>query len=115
MLDLEPIEERLFALNSRPWALRSMYIECTDNQGDDRVLMRFMDEYGDQRDLTFIAHAPEDIEALVAEVKLLRAILTHAIDDINSHELADGPIGCRVWLSNDVLKDIGACISLKPT
>ncbi len=75
MLDMGPIEERLGALRSRPWQFRSAYIECTDNQGDDQVLMRVEEEYGDAIDLAFIAHAPEDIEALVAEVKKLRTLI----------------------------------------
>ncbi len=68
MLDLEPIKARLAAATSGPWQARALG-RCWVVDGP----------CADQRDADFIAHAPEDIAALVAKVEeLLEAIFDAA-------------------------------------
>lgn len=81
-LDLEPIEARLNAATPGPWWLLNEYTE-PHQDGDEwhiyaRVgnrVPRVVDNTEDQLtwpDAEFIAHAPTDVAALIAEVRRLR-------------------------------------------
>ena len=61
---------------------------------------------GEMSDMETAVLPIEDLDALIAEVKRLREIFVRAADEIDSHELADGPLGCHVWLSHKSLGGI---------
>ena len=80
--DLEPIKERLAAATSGPWRVwrdpdptkvRATAVETAwchgDIEGDTELITDYLPT---DADATFIANAPEDIAALVAEVERLR-------------------------------------------
>ena len=82
-LDLEPIKERLAAATPGPWRVwhdpdpskvRSTAVETAwcygDIEGDTELITDYLPT---DADAEMIAHAPEDIAALVAEVEQLRA------------------------------------------
>ena len=64
MLDLGPIEERLAGITDRPWTPH----DCGTVWGEHE----WVADPATSAIGTFIAHAPEDIAALIAEVKKLR-------------------------------------------
>ena len=84
-LDLEPIKERLAAATPGPWDFhvlpQSVGITVAtihSEQGPRETcwtadLPPEIGGMGTEKDAEFIAHAPEDIAALVAEVERLRA------------------------------------------
>ena len=81
-LDLEPIKERLAAATPGPWRVwhdpdpskvRSTAVETAwcygDIEGDTELITDYLPTGADAE---MIAHAPEDIAALISEVERLR-------------------------------------------
>ena len=71
-LDLTPIKQRLDAATDGPWKWGNIY-NLSARQGVVDVLELDMDYDSTPEDRTFIAAAPTDIAALIAEVERLRA------------------------------------------
>ena len=81
-LDLEPIKERLAAATPGPWKAKEDswdgYSVVIDDNGPGVSIIAEQigqGEDGGRGDAEFIANAPEDIAALVAEVERLRATI----------------------------------------
>ena len=79
-LDLEPIKERLAAATPGPWKAKEDswdgYSVVIDDNGPGVSIIAEQigqGEDGGWGDAEFIAHAPEDIAALISEVERLRA------------------------------------------
>lgn len=86
MLDLEPIKERLAAATPGPWFHRQVggkfdWIADHRDHGQHRKIIVGKDAlYGGTPDYAFIAHAPNDIALLMAEVERLRSDVQNAFD-----------------------------------
>jgi hypothetical protein len=88
--DLEAIKERLAAATPGPWTQWATHYVCDKREKIAGPMLA--------RDADLIAHAPEDLAALVEEVERLRADLNDAynmtsglIDDLNRlRERAEG-------------------------
>ena len=83
-LDLEPIKERLAAATPGPWDFHvlpqsvGITVATSHSEQGPRETCWTVDlppeigGMGTEKDATFIAHAPEDIAALISEVERLR-------------------------------------------
>ena len=78
-LDLEPIKERLAAATPGPWKAKEDswdgYSVVIDDSGPGVSIIAEQIGQGEDKgrgDAEFIAHAPEDIAALITEVETLR-------------------------------------------
>lgn len=97
MLDLKDIRERLESLATPgPWQVeKARYVpSCHAVYRPHGALV--VDEIICHRDAHFIANAPTDIEALIAEVERLRALVAemapHAVEgaaEYGEHDLVD--------------------------
>lgn len=94
-LDLEPIKERLDEATPGPWRVwrdpdptkvRATAVETAwrygDIEGDTELITDYLPT---DADATFIAHAPDDIAALIAEVERLRGQIEGLRAIIDSH------------------------------
>ena len=100
-LDLEPIKERLEAATPGPWRVwrdpdptraRATAVETAwcygDIEGDTELITDYLPT---DADAELIAHAPEDIASLVAEVERLRGQIEGLCAIIDSHP---NPLEC---------------------
>jgi hypothetical protein len=71
-LDLDPILARAAAATPGPWAVSEDYDDILDTEGGQLA------SYWMEADGQFIAHAREDVEAMAAEIRRLRAELATA-------------------------------------
>lgn len=68
--DLAAMKEREAAATPGPWRLRDLAAEAWSVNSPEGLIETF---YGNKPNAEFIAHAREDVPALVAEVEALRA------------------------------------------
>lgn len=94
MLDLRPIKYRLATATPGPWSVDVTYFVPKSIWA--RVGKLFSADDATFADCAFIAHAPQDLAALVAEVERLRGAIETAckawgtkcsLDAIEIHEL----------------------------
>lgn len=71
-LDMEPIQERLAAITPGQWVNDGDYEIRIASTPRDVRLFAMEDYMASGKDAEFIARAPDDIRALIAEVKMLR-------------------------------------------
>jgi hypothetical protein len=100
-LDLDQIEARRAAVSKGPWRLSEDFNDIHNAEGDHLA------SYWHTADGEFIVHAPEDIDAMAAEIRRLRAELATERAPFHLHSAtaiadADDPTPLR-WGLNDVM------------
>ena len=97
-LDLDAVEQRLKAATPGPWAVVRVpeVIEITSHKRT-HIARRFTGNFGDPQalpDTEFIAHAPEDVAALVAALRETRAALYDLAHAHEEWQQGMGPCVC---------------------
>lgn len=99
-IDLDAIKARAEAAPAKPWTLQQphedddYYVAGTDDPSDEFYGMgevRIVQDIYGKPIAEFIAHAPQDIGALVAEVERLTAALNDIRDRLNHQDFDQSP------------------------
>ena len=100
-MDLQAIEARLEAATPGPWDFDTIpetgesRVVVRSNAGDPMLEVSVATHGVSAEDAEFLAHAPEDIRALLAEVKAVREVVARHPDVLECSEYSDDdPISC---------------------
>jgi hypothetical protein len=76
---LDDIETRLLGADHRPWVLstpQGVDVMCDGGEFKRRLTLFYAGDDATDEMLEFVAHAPRDVEILVAEVRTLKKMLS---------------------------------------